>query len=152
MWRGRKHSRPWTLWVLFLNHRSTCCFTQEVICQCDRMKSKTCWKIISLHGGADVFVARKQRCPVGHCGVRKHQRAQDQVISINAFLTDECVWGKRNKYRTRELGRDLTWRGVFRITCIRKQEHFVVCITTMIDCQENNAGTNVYFLKQQKFT
>lgn len=78
------------------------------MCLCDRMKSETCWKIISQHGGADedVFVWRRQRCPAGHrvC-VLKHQSAEDQVISINSFPVLAMCQGEGGKHRPRERDR-----------------------------------------------
>lgn len=88
---SRKHKLPLSI------TGPTCCLTQEPICLCDRIKSETCWKIISQHNGADedIFVQRKQRSPAGHHGVQKYQSTVDWVITINTFPESVMCLGEK---------------------------------------------------------
>lgn len=45
------------------------------------------------------YLWRRQRCPAGHRGERKHQSAEDQVISINSFPEWEIYQGERKRER-----------------------------------------------------
>lgn len=113
------------------------------MCLCDRMKSETCWKIISQHGGADedVFVWRRQRCPAGHCGVRKHQSAEDRVISINSFPEWEMCQGERGTNIESESFNIKGFRKVFSWVHACGWMNILLPISLQWHCQENTVST-----------